>query len=354
MGGRILTIIIISSLTFTIFLGYYNLETENKAIAEWLPEIELSTDIGAENQMAPSIAVENGKVHVVWHGDDDGDYDIYYRYFDGSDWQPEQKISTDSATEWQASPKIAVEGGKLHVVWRDYSDGDWDIYYKYYNGTDWQPEIEISTDKDIENQSGQEIAVENGKVHVVWESHVDGFWIADIYYRYFNGTDWQPEQEISTDILAEDQGEPSIAVENGKVHVAWSNYSNGNWDIVYRYFNGTDWEPEQEISIDERVEQQAGPSIAVENGKVYIAWTETEDMPREYHNISYRYFDGISWHPEEPIYKSMDISESPVIAVENGKIYVAWMHWWLIGPADYDIFYRYFDGGTWGPIQEIS
>ncbi|UCE37930.1 MAG: hypothetical protein JSW00_01420 [Thermoplasmata archaeon] len=348
---KISTLVIIGLFVSAIFLGYHDLEPEISANAEWLPEIRLSTNPELDYQVAPSIAVENGKVHVVWGDYSGGNTDIYYKYFDGTIWQPEQEISNDSGTGDQAFARIAVDNGKLHVVWMDFRDDDYDIYYRFYNGTDWEPVQEISTDIGTENQSYPAIAVENDKAHVVWMDYGDGDW--DIYYRFYNGIGWEPEQEISTDIGSETQFDPSLAVENGKVHVVWEDNRDGDNDIYYRYYNGIDWQWEQVISTDNATERQMSPSIAVENGKVHVVWHEYENVMFDIDDIYYRYFDGNFWHEDVPIITNTSHSQFPKIAVENNDIYVTWQRM-EVALGFYDIYYKHFNGVTWEQEIEIA
>jgi len=170
--------VLVLSMLLLAMVSYQNA----RATMVWDPEQEISTDAGTEWQQYPSIAAEGGKVHVVWIDEGDGDRDIYYRYFDGIGWQPEQEISTDIiGMEWQYYPSIAAEGGKVHVVWDDWGDGDLDIYYRYFNGTIWQSQQEISRDAGTEDQLWPSIAADAGKVHVVWVDEGDGD--RDIHYR---------------------------------------------------------------------------------------------------------------------------------------------------------------------------
>jgi hypothetical protein len=314
----------------------------------WQPKVEISTDVGSEYQYYPSIAVNGSRVHVAWEDNEGGDVDICYRYFDGTTWQPEQEISSDVMAEDQGFPSIAASGNEVHVVWADQGDGDYDIHYKHFDGMSWQPEQEISSDFAAESQWGPSIAAEAGKVHVVWTDSEDGE--PDIYYREFDGTSWQAEQEISVDVGTEDQLTPSIAVSGSEVHVVWPDQEDGDWDIYYKHFDGMSWQLEREISSDAGTENQTGPSIAVDGDKLHVAWADEGDGDPD---IYYRHFDGATWQPEQEISSDIGTEDQAgaSIAAEGGKVYVVWQDW---GGSDIDIYYRHFDGTTWQPELEIS
>jgi hypothetical protein len=322
----------------------------NVFAAIWEPEQEISTDVSTEWQYTPSIAVDNGEIHVAWRNSRAGDSDIYYKRFNGTDWEPELEINSDSGTEPQMGPSIAVENGEVHVVWWDFGDGDYDIFYRHFNGITWEPEQEISTDASMENQTGPSIAVEDDKVHVVWMDKGGGD--IDIFYRYYNGTAWEPEQEISSNTSGAWQSSPSIAVENGEVHVVWEDDLIGDTDIYYRHFNGTAWQPEQDISSGMFGTSQIQPSIAIESGIVHVVWTDTGFTGDA--NIRYRQFNGTEWTPIEGIstFESNKDRYFPSIAVESTRVFVVWANQGSGGY--YDIHYRYFNGTDWELEQEIS
>ncbi len=329
--------------------------SRNASSTLWDSVAQISTDTGTEwpNEFDPSIAVDENRVYVVWEEGSIEDHDIFYRHYDGTTWHTEQEIDVDIGTEYQNNPSIAVETGKVHVVWSDERNGTaGDIYYRRFDGTSWQPVVEISSDTGNVFQEYPSVAVESDEVHVVWVDRRDGD--NDIYYRFFNGTTWQPEQEISADADSERQYSPSIAVYGNTAHVVWENKVGADYDIYYRFFDGTSWQPEQEISMGTGVapDLQLSPSIAVEGDNVYVVWESSEG---ENTDICYRHFDGISWQPVETISSDTALNDrkKPSIAVEAGKIHVVWEER-RFGADSADIYYRYFDGYGWTPEEDIS
>jgi hypothetical protein len=314
----------------------------------WQPRQKISTDVVQEEQRNPSISVRGREVYVVWEDPEDGDSDIYYRYFDGTEWQLEEEISIDGGVEPQTSPSVAADGVMVHIVWQDLGDGDADIYYRRFNGTAWEPEREVSTDVGTEDQLNPSVFAWNGRVHVVWEDLGDGD--PDIYYRYYNGTAWESEQEVSSDLGNEPQSNPSIATEDGQVHIVWENQGDGDADIYYRLFNGTAWEPEQEISSDVGTETQAKPSIAATASMVHVVW---EDQGGGDIDISYRLFNGTGWEIEQEISNDSgaELQSNPSVSVENVKAYVVWSD---AGDGDKDIYFRHHNGTSWEMPVEIS
>lgn len=96
----------------------------------WMEEIRLTNASG--DSTTPQIAVSGNNVHVVWSDDRDGNYEIFYnRSVDGGlSWENETQLTFTSYS--QVSPKIAVNGDIIHVVWDNYTIGD----ICYINSTD--------------------------------------------------------------------------------------------------------------------------------------------------------------------------------------------------------------------------
>ncbi|MFB3909622.1 MAG: FlgD immunoglobulin-like domain containing protein [Candidatus Eisenbacteria bacterium] len=79
----------------------------------------------------PSVAVSDSRVHAVWPDNRNGDLsDIYYRGSTdgGVTWEPEVRL-TENLSE-SREPSVAVSATHVHVVWHDDRDGNWEIYYK--------------------------------------------------------------------------------------------------------------------------------------------------------------------------------------------------------------------------------
>lgn len=294
---------------------------------DWQPETEISTDSGTEEQdcYTPgfAIAADGDDVHIVWRDEGDGDEDIYYRHYDGSSWQSEYEVSTDSGTEDQKIAAVAVDGDDVHIVWEDEGGSATHIYHRHYDGSSWQTEEKVS-------QGGianwyPAVAVDGDDVHVVWSSFRDNT-DHDIYYRHYDGSSWGTEQEISSDSGTEPQSQPSIAVNGDKVHVVWSDAGDGDVDIYYRYFDGSSWQTEVEISTDSGTEDQWDPSIAVDGAKIHVIWVDRGDGDPD---IYYRCYDGSSWQTEMEVSTDSGTEEqySPEIAVGNSRPYIVWEDW---------------------------
>jgi hypothetical protein len=365
---------------------------------------------------APSIAVEDNNVYVVWM--DNGtfntgdDFDILYRFFNGTNWSPIQIISEPSLsgdsvnTEDSMQPDIVVENGEVYVVWADYtnylsSGTDLDIFYRHHDGTSWQ-DIQVISEPSGGNANtadsdSPKIDIENGDIYVVWHDLTD--WNGagtdfDIFYICnLTGTDWEYPLVISEPRDATPYNnyndqlslEPSIAVDNGNIYVVWMDRNNsygasGNlvtYDIFYRCnLTGTSFEKvevisEPEFGEDFNIGQSYHPRIAVESDNIYVVWSDNNDTMNA-NSAEYDIFyscslsTGSGWEDvqviSEPIYNkntNIDDSQYPDIAVENGVIYITWddFNASLSSGTDDDIFFLYNDtaiGNGWSDLFAVS
>jgi uncharacterized membrane protein len=369
-------------------------------------------DINIDGSHNPKIAVEDDKIYVVWQDNNDtnsagsGDYDIFFRYFDGSIWSKIQVISEPipgiNTNTWDSYyPDIAVENGKIYVVWQDQyningAGNDVDIIFRCnLTSNGWEDIQAISEPIKGKNYNSGDsrvpgIAVENGKIYICWSDNNDtdnAYFDYDIFYRYnFTGNGWEDIQVISEPVYGQNfnTGESGlydgaeIAVENDKIYIVWTDKNNTNTadvdrDIFYRCNStGFFWEPIQVIS--EPVQGQnfsnevsSDPSIIVNNGNIYVVWSDRNDTNNASTDADIFYrcnLSGYNWADiqviSEPIFDknlNSDWSSVPEITVEDKIIYVVWYDSSNINGAgqDSDIFYRCnFTGTSWEEIRVIS
>ncbi|UCD92357.1 MAG: hypothetical protein JSV43_09120 [Methanobacteriota archaeon] len=302
--------------------------------AAWQLEKEVNTDDRDIDKFLPDIAADGGDVHVVWHDPINGDYDIMYRLNSGGFWGPVMELSSDVGLESQQNPVVAAVGGKVYVAWQDGRDGDWDIYFRYYDGFAWGSVQEVSIDVGSEAQSNPSIAAGGGLAYLVWEDAGDGD--NDIMMRVFNGFFWGSIMEVSQDSASEIQNVPDVAYDIGTVHVVWEEFRTTDRDIYHRSWDGLIFSAIQEISVDSGTEFQDVPSVAAKFGKVHAVWADRGDGDWD---IVYREYDGLSWLAPEEI--SIDAGNEnqwlPDIAADVGAVHVVWEDQ---GDGDNDIFYR--------------
>jgi len=360
---------------------------------EVISEPILNQDNNINESSYPKIAVEGDKIYVVWQdksniSNNGDDSDIFYRYFDGSSWSKIQVISEpvpgqDFNTRESWGPSIAVNNGKIYVVWEDNNNFnnagyDDDIFFRCnLTGSSWE-NIQVISEPvqgqffNFRDSEYPDIAIENDKIFIVWQDLNQSNSAGndyDIFYRSnLTGTNWEPIQVISEPVLGQDFNSeisrfPKIAVENNKIYVVWEDWNNTNNagednDIFYICnLTGTNWEPVQVISEpvpwqNSNINYSWAPDITVEDGKIYVIWVDDSNIDGAGYDsdIFYRCnLTGIGWENiqvvSEPVKDenfNTELSVAPSITVNFGKNHVVWQDANDTNNAgtDSDIFYR--------------
>jgi hypothetical protein len=113
--------------------------------------------------------------------------------------------------------------------------------------------------------------------------------------------------------------------------------------IWFTAFDGTDWFiPDVPVTKNDHTKTSAGPTAAVFNGLMYLAYKGAGDSD----NLFYNVFDGQSWLDQDIRITHNDhtrTSAGPALAVFNGLLHLAYK-----GAGDSDnLFYNVFDGQSW-------
>jgi predicted neuraminidase len=220
----------------------------------------------------PSITVSGENIHVAWYDGTPQNGDVFYmRSTDnGSTWSVERNLTSNAGKSF--FPSIVVSGDNVHLIWADFTPGNGEIFYKRSldNGVTWSKERRLT-----HNRGGSvtpSITVSGNNVHVTWRDKSPGN--AEIFYKCStnNGDTWSNKKRLTKN--AGSSTYPSIAVIGDNVHVTWNDNSRGNYEIFYKHStnNGSTW------SMKTRLTHNAGDSlfssIAVSGDNVHVAWTD--------------------------------------------------------------------------------
>jgi hypothetical protein len=368
----------------------------------WGDAERLTDDPGKSRD--PSIAIDHtGNVHVAWEENRDGNFEIYYKRFDGIGWSADLRLTT--APDTSENPSIAVDpAGDVHVVWADLRHGNYEVFWKQWHGAALaKPEITaISPDtwysgERIETAdltgngffppdsvwlqlSGEPRVVAQG-VRVESDDRIScavdlggaapGWW--DVVVRNPDGqTDtlhsgfyviperpWTAEQRLTTSGHAR-----SVAGNNARylacdhldrLHLVWVDDRGGEQAIYYKLHDGETWGEDTRIGSDEY--SPDGPSLAVDvNGHLHVVWDDQHlDSLGGIHfpDVYYKMYDGTSWSPETNVseYDTTYSHYSSVAVDDSCHVHIAWQD-----KRDHndEIYYRMFDGTTWGEITRLT
>jgi len=252
----------------------------------------------------PYITVCNNSMLIFWRTNDpsiansvnEGDLDVVYRIYDKVSWAPIGEFTPDWCDDFDWSITSVEYRGKLYVFWDPDVDMsptslEPDIYYRVFDGLVWSQETRISPGPDnILDECPEEAVYHNP---VTGQDELWCFWIRtctksdefDIMAKRFDGYSWGPMVKLTVqddDLSNECQ---KVVEHDGRLYLVYieevfrtqeSKYNvsviTSYGDIVIRSFDGTRWSAPIELTPQGAVDNATSPSIAIYNGKLYVAW----------------------------------------------------------------------------------
>jgi uncharacterized protein (DUF2141 family) len=302
---------------------------------DWSPDMRLTWD--QEWDSAPStVYASDGKIWVFWHSYRTSNAEIFYKVYDPSQthpWSPEMQLTNDTSTDGTPYAMQAADGS-IWVVWMTNRVGNFEIFYKIYNGTFWSSETRLTFDN-ATDELPSILQTSDGKIWVFWDSLRTGNY--DIFYKTTvnNGANWTAATQL-TSHQAEEWDPSAIETVDGEI---WLTYTRKD-DIYYMTYNGTDWSSPTQLTTDSLDDWH--PSILQDNASnIWVFW----DSDRISYNgvpqtdIYYQLYNGTSWLPEDvQLTTDKDDDDMPsVIQDNNGTL---WVFWSSNRVSNRDLFYR--------------
>lgn len=285
----------------------------------WGSDTRLTYDSDISDR--PGIAVFGSFVHILWYDNRNGDFEIYYlRSTDGgTTWETERRLTFVTSNSMYSS--IAVFSSLVHIVWTDYRDGNPEVYYKRSpdGGVTWETDTRLSVASG--NSFRPSVAVQDSNVHVTWFDTRDGDY--EIYYNRSSdgGVTWQNDTRLT--YVPASSWYSSVGASGNYVHVVWYDARNGNWKIFYKRSTdkGVTWETDVQLTSNAAGSYQ--PSIAVSDSNVHVAFHDHRDGNYEiYYKRSTD--NGTTWEPETRLTNNSSYSYMANVAVSDSQVNVVW------------------------------
>jgi len=329
-----------------IIIANYSFLTDD-CQSQWVSDIRLTNATGnsfTSLNNARCIATNGNFLHAVFEDYRDGNDEIYYkRSIDGgTNWEADLRLTNNTSNS--IFPSLAVSGSQVHLVWQEYRDGNWEIYYKRSQdgGTTWSADTRLTNNTaDSFNPS---IAISNSQINVVWTDFRDNY-NGEIYYKRStdSGMNWDTDTRLTNNPALSYY--PSITATGSQVHVVWYDNRDGNNEIYYKRSQngGTTWETDTRLTNDTAISYS--PSVAVNGLKVHIVWFDFRDGNWE---IYYKRSTdgGTIWNADTRLTNNSAKSIYPSIAVSGSQVNVVWQDERDGNPNTEIYFKRSTDGGT--------
>ena len=251
---------------------------------------KVNDDVGTTWQGCPTIVMDVADNFVIaWNDWRNGNADIYFQRFNSSG--TAQGVNTKAnddggSVEQVSSSPIAMDGaGNFVISWKDWRNGNPDIYFQRFNtdGTAQGVNTKANDDAGSANQSSPTIAMDGiGNFVIAWtddRNDVDS--ISDIYFQRFNteGTAQGVNGKANDDAGSANQSSPTIAMDGaGNFVIAWNDARNGNSDVYFQRYNSSGTAQGINIKANDNVPSLGVPAIAMDGSSNFvIAWQDWQD-----------------------------------------------------------------------------
>ena len=244
----------------------------------WTPLKRLTWN--PEQSKNPVVALDAGNnAHVIWADKTPGNFEIFYKRSTNkyNNWGVITRLTWNNGLSDYPSLYIDATDG-MHLVWEDLTPGNREIFYKRStnHGTTWSAPVRLTWTSG--NSYNPCIAANSGsELYLVWRDYTPGN--GEIYFKSSTdlGITWSAPMRLTWN--SGDSRDPVVfSGSSGSIDIVWSDDTPGNYEIYHKRStdSGSTWGPINRLTWNPNPAQN--PSITKDSaGGLHIVW---EDEPQ--------------------------------------------------------------------------
>lgn len=224
--------------------------------------VRINDDVPGNWHYAPSIAVDNkNNLYVVWLDARNNDYDVYFSHGkkENGKWHFNRniRVNDDTVNASQYTPSISYDNGKVHIVWYDDRNGDLDVYLSTgrLENDNWKfgENTRINDDTGDSLQMHPAVAARKDEVYIVWEDGREG----DLNLYISKGSEKNGSIEFGKNIRVNDikgvHYSPQIEIAGDNIYIVWQGEINDSGDIYFSQgkYNGEILEFSEDLKVND-------------------------------------------------------------------------------------------------------
>ncbi len=188
------------------------------------------------------------------------------------------------------------------------------------------------------------LQLSNGSVWLIWEKAVTGL-LGEIYLMTYNIYGWSGETRLVSSVY-DDIAPSAIQLANGTIMVVWSRGTGmtGTYDIWGMGYNGARWTSPTPLVVAPG--DDLDPDLAITgNGNIWMVWSRATSTNGQ-GDLYYKIYNGSTWGPEQPIATdALHEEKLPSVTVTaDGRVWVVYEANYLTTPQ---IWYKTWNGMVW-------
>ena len=205
--------------------------------------------------ISPALSqLHNNSIILLWSSNQTGRWNLYYKFYSNGAWHNTVQLTTGTSFD-DFFPEAAVStNSTVYVFWeRFFSSTSSSIYYKTLKGDQWSGDVQLSSGTNVD-VTPTALATYDGKIWVAWSRLNSGNY--NVYYRNYNGITWSPENLLTSNNY--DIGPSLVQDRNGTIWIFWSRQiqlSSGT-NAVYEQklfykntFDGSNWLADTQLTF---------------------------------------------------------------------------------------------------------